>query len=62
MSLGPVQPLEAAGSVPPGRVSAPLLIEHRWATPRRDAVRSAAGQTVAETWIADEDLSAVGPA
>jgi hypothetical protein len=51
---------DAAAAIPPGTASALLVIEHRWAVPLRDAVASVGGQTVAQTWIADEDLRAVG--
>jgi hypothetical protein len=54
------QLVDAAASIPPGSAAARALIEHRWALPLREAVRAAGGQTVAETWIAEDDLSAVG--
>jgi uncharacterized membrane protein len=51
---------DAAGSIPPGSAAALLLIEHVWAAGLRDAVNAAGGRTVAETWVDEGDLGAVG--
>ncbi len=52
--------VDAAASIPPGTAAAMILIEHRWAIPLRTAVNEAGGRTVAETWIDEGDLAAVG--
>jgi hypothetical protein len=51
---------DAAASIPAGTAAALLVIEHRWAVPLREAVASVGGKTVAQTWIGDDELSAVG--
>jgi hypothetical protein len=58
--LSDVELVDAAASIPPGSAAALALIEHRWAVPLREALRAAGGQTVAETWIGEDDLSTVG--
>jgi hypothetical protein len=53
------------GAVPPGRTAAVALIEHLWAEPLREAIRSAGGSPLGETWLAPDDLdrlSALRPA
>jgi hypothetical protein len=52
--------VDAAASIPPGTAAAIVLLEHRWAAPLRAAVADAGGVTVAETWLAQEDLATVG--
>jgi len=51
-----------ADAIPPGASAAIALIEHRWAIPLRDAIQTAGGQTVVDTWVHPEDLVAVGAA
>ncbi|WP_395656295.1 hypothetical protein [Nocardioides sp.] len=50
-----------ADAVPPGGVAAVALLEHLWAEPLVGAIRGAGGRTLAETWIAAEDLVRVTP-
>jgi uncharacterized membrane protein len=59
-AVSEAQLADAAGSIPPGSAAALLLIEHVWALPLREAVLAAGGRTVAETFLAEEDLGAVG--
>ena len=49
-----------ADSIPPGTTAAIVILEHRWAIPLRDAVRSAGGSLLAEAWIHPRDLVAAG--
>jgi uncharacterized membrane protein len=49
-----------ADSIPPGASAAIALIEHRWAIPLRDAIQTAGGETLVDTWVHPEDLVAVG--
>jgi uncharacterized membrane protein len=51
-----------ADAIPPGASAAIALIEHRWAIPLRDAIQTAGGQTLADTWVHPEDLVAIGAA
>lgn len=44
------------GAVPPGATAAVALLEHVWAEPLRDAIRTAGGRPLGETWLAEEDL------
>ena len=44
------------GAVPPGRTAAVALVEHLWAESLRDAIRTAGGTPLGETWLAEEDL------
>ena len=37
-----------------------ILLEHRWAAPLRDAIRSANGFAISDGWVHPEDLVAVG--
>ena len=46
--------------IPPGTAAAVILLEHRWATPLRDAVRSANGFPISDGWVHPEDLVAIG--
>lgn len=46
--------------IPPGSAAAVILLEHRWATPLRDAVRRANGYPVSDGWVHPEDLVAIG--
>jgi hypothetical protein len=49
-----------ADVIPAGTMAVVALIEHRWATPLRDAVRRVAGATLADAWIHPEDFVAYG--
>jgi uncharacterized membrane protein len=51
-----------ADAIPVGTTAAVALIEHRWAIPLRDAIRSAGGFPLADSWIHPEDLVAFGAA
>jgi len=46
--------------IPPGSAAAVILLEHRWAIPFRDAVRSANGYQISDGWVHPEDLVAIG--
>jgi uncharacterized membrane protein len=46
--------------IPPGTAAAVILLEHRWATPLRDAVRKANGYPISDGWVHPEDLVAIG--
>src|ERR1700761_1085174 len=46
--------------IPPGTAATVALIEHRWASGRRDKVGAAGGMLLAEAWIHPSDLVAVG--
>lgn len=46
--------------LPANTVAAIALIEHRWATGLRDAVRRANGTLLNDAWIQREDLEAIG--
>ena len=48
------------GAVPPGRTAAVALIEHLWAEPLREAIRTAGGSPLGETWLAPDDLERLG--
>jgi hypothetical protein len=45
-----------ADAVPVGTTAAVALIEHVWATPLRDAIESAGGWALEETWLGREDV------
>jgi uncharacterized membrane protein len=47
-------------AIPPGSAAAIALIEHRWATGLRDAIRDAGGVPLADAWLHPADLIAVG--
>jgi hypothetical protein len=47
-------------AIPNDSAAAIALVEHRWATGLRDAVRAAGGVPVADAWIHPADLSAAG--
>ena len=47
-------------TLPVDTAAAVVLIEHRWAIGLRDAVRSAGGSALAESWVPPLDLVAVG--
>lgn len=47
-------------TLPPDTAAAVVLIEHRWAIGLRDAVRSAGGSALAESWVHPLDLVAIG--
>jgi|SRR5436853_1584808 len=49
-----------ADTIPTDSTAAVALIEHRWAIPLRDAIRSKGGVPLADTWIHPEDLVAIG--
>jgi uncharacterized membrane protein len=60
--LGEEAAWSIADAIPPGTTAAVALIEHRWAIPLRDAIRSAGGFPLADTWVHPEDLVAFGAA
>jgi uncharacterized membrane protein len=47
-------------SIPNGSSAAVALLEHRWAIPLRDAMQSAGGMLLDESWVHPLDLVAVG--
>jgi uncharacterized membrane protein len=47
-------------SIPAGSAAAIVLLEHRWAIPLRESIRSAGGTLLADAWIHPQDLVAVG--
>jgi uncharacterized membrane protein len=47
-------------AIPPGTAAAIALVEHRWAIPLREAIRSAGGFHLADAWIHPADLVAIG--
>jgi uncharacterized membrane protein len=47
-------------AIPAGSAAAIALIEHRWATGLRDAIRNAGGVPLADSWLHPADLIAVG--
>jgi uncharacterized membrane protein len=49
-------------AIPNGTAAAVALLEHRWAIPLRDAIRSQGGVPLADSWIHPEDLVAIGAA
>jgi uncharacterized membrane protein len=51
---------DVADSIAPGSAAALALIEHRWATPLRDAITSAGGVPVSDSWVHPLDLVEVG--
>ena len=58
--LGDEMVWSIADTIPIGTTAAVALIEHRWAIPLRDAIRSAGGVPLADSWIHPEDLIAFG--
>lgn len=51
---------DVADSIPPGSAAALALIEHVWAGPLRDAIASAGGTPVSDSWVHPLDLVEVG--
>ena len=51
-----------ADAIPPGSAAAIALLEHRWASPLRDAIAAAGGAALLDTWIHPQDLIAAGAA
>jgi uncharacterized membrane protein len=49
-----------ADAIPHGTSAAFALLEHRWASPLRDAIESAGGHDLDDRWIHPEDLAAIG--
>jgi len=49
-----------ADAIPAGSAAAIAVLEHRWAIPLRDAIRSAGGVPLADEWLHPEDLLAAG--
>lgn len=45
-----------ADAVPPRGTAAVALIEHKWASPLRDAILRNGGRSLDETWLARDDL------
>ena len=60
--IGDEEVWSIADAIPEGTTAAVALIEHRWAIPLRDAIRSAGGFPLADSWIHPEDLVAFGAA
>lgn len=50
-----------ADAVPAGSMAAVALLEHLWAEPLVGAIRGAGGRTLAEAWVAAEDLVRPAP-
>jgi uncharacterized membrane protein len=46
-----------ADVIPAGTAAAVVLLEHRWATPLRDAVEAADGHDLVDTWVHPRDLA-----
>jgi hypothetical protein len=47
-------------AVPAGSTGAVALIEHMWARPLVEAIRSAGGRLLDETWLAPDDVERLG--
>jgi hypothetical protein len=47
-------------AIPPGATVAIVLLEHRWAIPLRDALRSADAELLLDSWIHARDLVGIG--
>ena len=45
-----------ADAIPVGAVAAVAVIEHRWASPLREALHRAGGTALEEAWLAPEDV------
>ena len=60
--IGQEEVWSIADAIPVGTTAAVALIEHRWAIPLRDAIRSAGGVALADSWVHPEDLVAFGAA
>jgi len=58
--LGEETMWSVADTIPTDSTAAVALIEHRWAIPLRDAIRSQGGVPLADSWIHPEDLVAIG--
>jgi uncharacterized membrane protein len=58
--LGEETMWSVADTIPMDSTAAVALIEHRWAIPLRDAIRSQGGVPLADSWIHPEDLVAIG--
>jgi uncharacterized membrane protein len=52
--------LDVLSEIPPGSAAAIALLEHRWAVPLREAIISAGGLPIVDTWVHPLDLVAVG--
>jgi hypothetical protein len=48
------------GAIPSDSTAVIALVEHRWASATRDAIRAAGGVAVADAWIHPSDLVAAG--
>jgi uncharacterized membrane protein len=51
---------DVLGDIPEDTAAAIILLEHRWAIPLRDAIRSANGYAIADAFVHPEDLVAIG--
>ena len=51
---------DVADSIAPGSAAALALIEHVWAGPLRDAIASAGGTPVSDSWVHPLDLVDIG--
>jgi hypothetical protein len=58
--LGDKQLWYLADHILPGTTAAIALLEHRWATPLRDAIEATGGVTVVDAWVHPEDLVEIG--
>ena len=47
-------------AIPNGTTAAVALVEHRWAIPLRDTIRSAGGMLLADAWVHPADLVGIG--
>jgi uncharacterized membrane protein len=47
-------------AIPNGTTAAVALVEHRWAIPLRDSIRSAGGMLLADAWVHPADLVGIG--
>lgn len=47
-------------AIPNGTAAAVALLEHRWATPLREGIRTAGGFHLADAWIHPADLVGIG--
>ena len=47
-------------AIPNGTAAAVALLEHRWAIPLREGIRSAGGFHLADAWVHPADLAGIG--
>ena len=58
--INPDEAWYVVDAIPPATSAAIVLLEHRWATPLRDAIQRGDGNALVDTWIHPQDLSAAG--